>query len=80
MTQLEMFRLNLPTYLECHEYLEAHMYADDTPQDVSGKSIDGIETKLPADLLNSKKWMENNKLTMNLKITSMYAYWYRTEN
>ena len=56
------------------------MYADDTSQDVLGKSIDVIETKLRADLLNSMKWMEKNKLTMNLKKNSMYANCNRTEN
>ena len=33
---------------------------------VSGKYIDVIETKIRADLLNYMKWMEKNKLTMNL--------------
>ena len=53
-------------YPECLQYSETHMYADDKTQDVSGKSIDVIETKLRADLLNSMKWMGKNKLTMNL--------------
>ena len=60
------FILFVNDYPECLQYSEAHMYADDTTQDVSGKSIDVIETKLRADLLNSMKWMEKNKLTMNL--------------
>ena len=61
------FILFFNDYPDCLEYAEAHMYADDTSQDVLGKSIDVIETKLRADLLNSMKWMEKNKLTMNLK-------------
>ncbi|XP_061162947.1 blastula protease 10-like [Saccostrea echinata] len=44
----------------------AHMYADDTTQDVSDKSINVIENKLHSDLINTLEWMEKNKLTINL--------------
>ena len=50
-------------YPECLEYSEAHIYAYDTTEDVSSKYKDFIETKLRADLYNSMKWMDNNKLT-----------------
>jgi hypothetical protein len=53
---------------KCHS--KQHIiYADDTSQDVSGKSIDTIEYKLKEDLVNSMQWMKRNKLTMNLKKT-----------
>ena len=47
----------------------ATIYADDTSQDVSDKSIDTMEYKLKEDLANSMQWMKRNKLTMNLKKT-----------
>lgn len=50
-------------YPECLEYSEAYIYAYDTTEDVSSKYKDFIETKLRADLYNSMKWMDNNKLT-----------------
>jgi hypothetical protein len=45
------------------------IYADDTSQDVTDKSVDIIETKLICDLKSSMNWMNENKLTMNLKKT-----------
>jgi hypothetical protein len=45
------------------------MYADDTTQDLSDKSIDVIENKLLYDLKNTLEWMDKNKLTINLKTT-----------
>jgi hypothetical protein len=56
----------------------ATIYAADTPQDVSDKSIDTIEYKLKDDLVNSMQWMKRNKLTMNLKKT-LYVDWDKTK-
>jgi hypothetical protein len=47
------------------------IYADDTSQDVTDKSVDIIETKLICDLKSSMNWMNENKLTMNLKKNSV---------
>jgi hypothetical protein len=56
-------------YQNCLQHSAAHMYADDTTQDVSDKSIDIIENKLMHDLRNTLEWMDKNKLTINLKKT-----------
>jgi hypothetical protein len=56
-------------YPKCLTHSHATIYADDTSQDVSDKSIDTIEYKLKEDLFNSMQWMKRNKLTMNLKKT-----------
>jgi hypothetical protein len=53
-------------YPKCLTHSHATIYADDTSQDVSDKSIDTIEYKLKDDLVNSMQWMKRNKLTMNL--------------
>ena len=63
------FILFVNDYPDCLEYSHATIYADDTSQDVCDKSVDVIVEKLTADLFNSLKWMEQNKLTMNLKKT-----------
>ena len=63
------FILFVNDYPDCLEYSHATIYADDTSQDVCDKSVDVIIEKLTADLFNSLKWMEQNKLTMNLKKT-----------
>ena len=63
------FILFVNDYPDCLEYSHATIYADDTSQDVCDKSVDVIVEKLTADLFNSLKWMERNKLTMNLKKT-----------
>ena len=51
------------------KYSNVTIYADDTSQDVTDKSVDIIETKLICDLKSSMNWMNENKLTMNLKKT-----------
>ena len=62
-----LFILYVNDYPKCLTYSHATIYADDTSQDVSDKSIDTIEYKLKEDLVNSMQWMKRNKLTMNLK-------------
>jgi hypothetical protein len=56
-------------YPNCLQHSAAHMYADDTTQDVSDRSIDVIENKLLRDLENTLEWMDKNKLRINLKKT-----------
>ena len=63
------FILFVNDYPKCLKHSTVTIYADDTTQDVSDKSIDVIEKKLHKDLLNSMNWMSRNKLTMNLKKT-----------
>ena len=63
------FILFVNDYPKCLKHSTVTIYADDTTQDVSDKSIDIIEKKLHEDLLNSMNWMSRNKLTMNLKKT-----------
>ena len=63
------FILFVNDYPKCLKHSTVTIYADDTTQDVSDKSIDVIEKKLHEDLLNSMNWMSRNKLTMNLKKT-----------
>ena len=63
------FILSVNDYPKCLKHSNVTIYADDTTQDISHKSIDVIEQKLHEDLLNSMQWMERNKLTMNLKKT-----------
>jgi hypothetical protein len=54
---------------KCLKYSNVTIYADDTSQDVTDKSVDIIETKLICDLKSSMNWMNENKLKMNLKKT-----------
>ena len=63
------FILFVNDYPKCLKYsnVTIYMYADDTSQDVTDKSVDIIETKLICDLKSSMNWMNENKLTMNLK-------------
>lgn len=63
------FILYVNDYPKCLNYSHATIYADDTSQDVSDKSVDIIEYKLKEDLICAMEWMKNNKLTMNLKKT-----------
>ena len=67
-------------YPKCLKYsnVTIYMYADDTSQDVTDKSVDIIETKLICDLKSSMNWMNENKLTMNLKKT-VYVGWNKTK-
>jgi hypothetical protein len=64
-----LFILFVNDYPKCLTHSHATIYADDTSQDVSNKSIDTIEYKLKEDLFNSMQWMKRNKVTMNLKKT-----------
>ena len=64
-----LFILFVTDYPKCLKHPDIFIYADDTSQDVSHKSIAVIEQRLHEYLLISMKWMENNKLTMNLKKT-----------
>ena len=67
-------------YPKCLAHSHATIYADDTSQDVSDKSIDTMEYKLKEDLANSMQWMKRNKLTMNLKKTQcIYVDWDKTK-
>lgn len=61
------FILFVNDYSECLKHSNVNIYADDTTQDVSHKSIDVIEQKLYEDLIYSVNWMNINKLTMNLE-------------
>ena len=63
------FILFVNDYPKCLKHSNVTIYADDTTQDISHKSIDVIEQKLHEDLLNSMQLMERNKLTMILKKT-----------
>lgn len=63
------FILFVNDYPKCFKHSNVNIYADDTTQDVSHKSIDVIEQKLYEDLLCSVNWMNRNKLTMNLEKT-----------
>lgn len=63
------FILFVNDYLKCLKHSNVNIYADYTTQDVSHKSTDVIEQKLYGDLLYSVKWMNSNKLTMNLEKT-----------
>jgi hypothetical protein len=45
------------------------MYADDTSQDVSDKSVDVIESKLQEDLKLCAEWMLRNKHSINIQKT-----------
>lgn len=63
------FILFVNDYPKCLKYCNTTIYADDTSTDVCDKSIDVIEFKLTQDLYNSIQWMNQNKLTMNLKKT-----------
>jgi hypothetical protein len=51
------------------KYSNVTIYADDTSQDVTDTYVDIIETKLICYLKSSMNWMNENKLTMNLKKT-----------
>ena len=63
------FILFVNDYPRCLKYSNVTIYADDTSQDVTDKSVDIIETKLICDLKSSMNLMNENKLTMNLKKT-----------
>ena len=73
-----LFILFVNDYPRCLTHSHATIYADDTSQDVSDKSIYTIEYKLKDDLVNSMQWMKRNKLTMNLKQT-LYVDWDKTK-
>ena len=63
------FLLFVNDYPKCLKYSNVTIYADDTSQDITDKSVDIMETKLICDLKSSMNWMNENKLTMNLKKT-----------
>lgn len=72
------FILFVNDYPKCIKHSNVNIYADDTTQDVSHKSIDVIEQKLYEDLLCSVNWMNSNKLTMNVE-KKVYVDWYKTK-
>ena len=45
------------------------MYADDTTISVAGNTAAQVETLMNADLISIKKWLESNKLTINVTKT-----------
>jgi hypothetical protein len=53
----------------CVENSNIRMFADDTTQTASGKSIQQIESKINCDLINIKEWLLANKLSLNLTKT-----------
>jgi hypothetical protein len=63
------FILFVNDYPKCLKYSNVTIYADDTSQDATNKYVDTIEKKLICDLKSSMNWMNENKLTMNLKKT-----------
>jgi hypothetical protein len=63
------FILFVNDYPKCLKYSNVTIYANDTSQDVTDKSVDIRETKLICDLKSSMNRMNENKLTMNLKKT-----------
>ena len=63
------FILFVNDHPKCLKYSNVTIYADDTSQDVTDKSVDIIETKLICDLKSSMNWMNENTLMMNLKKT-----------
>lgn len=75
------FILFVNDYPKCLKYsnVTIYMYADDTSQDVTDKSVDIIETKLICDLKSSMNWMNENKLTMNLEKKPVYVGWNKTK-
>ena len=52
------FILFVNDYPKCLKHSTVNIYADDTTQYVSDKSLDVIEKKLQDDLLNSIEWMQ----------------------
>ena len=54
---------DFPTYLK---YQKARMYADDTTISVTGNTAAQVEILMNADLISIKKWLESNKLTINV--------------
>lgn len=61
------FILFVNDYPKFLKHSNVNIYADDTTQGVSHKSIDVLEQKVYKDLLYYVKWMNSNKLTMNLE-------------
>ena len=45
------------------------MYADDTTTSVAGDTAAQVEILINADLISIKKWLESNKLTINVTKT-----------
>jgi hypothetical protein len=56
-------------YPKCLKHSSITMYADDTSQDVSDKSVDVIESKLQEDFKLCAEWMLRNKLSINIQKT-----------
>ena len=53
----------------CLKYSKARTYADDTTISVAGDTAAQVEILMNADLISSKKWLESNKLTINVTKT-----------
>ena len=62
---------DLPTHLR---NCRVHLYADDTAVSVSGTSTDELNTKLNDKLEEVARWMNTNRLTLNVKKTNIMTF------
>jgi hypothetical protein len=63
------FILYVNDYPKCLKHSSVIMYADDTSQSVTGKTVNCVEKMMCEDLLCTIKWMTENKLSLNLQKT-----------
>ena len=64
-----LFLIYIKDFPTCLKYSRARMYADDTTISVAGDTAAQVETLMNADLISIKKWLESNKLTINVTKT-----------
>ena len=64
-----LFLVYINDFPTCLKYSKARMYAHDTTILVAGDTAAQVETLMNADLISIKKWLESNKLTINVTKT-----------
>ena len=64
-----MFLIYINDFPTCLKYSRARVYADDTTISIAGDTAAQVETLMNADLISIKKWLESNKLTINVTKT-----------
>ena len=62
-----LFVLFINDLPDCLENSVAHMFADDTTIVSSDHNIEGLTSKLNADMLLLQNWLNKNKLILNVK-------------
>ena len=64
-----LFLIYVNDFPTCLKHSKARMYADDTTVSVAGNNTTQVEKLINSDLISIKKWLESNKLTINVTKT-----------